>query len=72
MTILGLILIAVGVAGLTWMGRRQFYRTNEYGVETYRNFRSMWSNKVLGMVVNLTSLACFFIGLVVLALGLSS
>ena len=49
---------------MLWVGRRHFYRTNEAGVEEFKNFRSsVWSGLVEG-IVTLIAGACFIAGVI--------
>lgn len=65
------VLFVSGVTLFLWVKRRHFYRTNEAGVEEFKNFRSAVLSSVLEGIAMLTGGACFMAGIVAGLLTLS-
>lgn len=58
--LLGVIIAAVGFSGLLWCDKRNFNRTNKYGVQEFKSYGSAFiSNGVESFVQNISYLALF-------------
>ncbi len=56
------VFLASALALFLWVGRRHFYRTNEAGVEEFKNYSSAVLSHIVEGVVTLLAGACLLAG----------
>lgn len=67
---LGIIILALGVAGLIFVNRRAFYRRNMAGVEEFNGFGSMVATRVFEKTVRIASWLVVVVGIALIAFPL--
>ncbi|WP_127846977.1 hypothetical protein [Caulobacter sp. FWC26] len=67
--IAGLVLLAIGIAGILWIERRRFYRRNPAGLQVYRSFGASLTTGTFETVALLIFRLVALAGLSGLALG---
>ena len=70
--VMGVLLVLLGIGGILFVKRRQFYRRNMAGVEEFKNFSSVLLTQGLERVVSLFSVVLFFIGAICIVIGLNA
>ena len=68
----GILLIALGIAGMLFVGRRKFYQRNEAGVYVFNSYRSALGNAALNWLISIVSAGVFIVGVVKLVASAAS
>ena len=58
----GIVFMIIGVAAWLFVGRRKFYRTNQSGIEQFRNYKSSVFNNLFETIVLLIGAGAMFFG----------
>jgi LPXTG-motif cell wall-anchored protein len=69
---LGLIILALGIAGVFYVRRRKFYRRNMAGIEEFKSYGSAVGTQFLESLIGAVSFFVILIGALFMLLGIIS
>ncbi|MBQ9182757.1 MAG: hypothetical protein IJV56_03435 [Neisseriaceae bacterium] len=72
MLIIGLIMVALGVVGRLWIGKRAFDRTNEAGVQGFNSYKHAVAAGIMEAIIGWVSYIVALIGVIVILVSFMS
>ena len=67
--IAGLIILILGIAGKLFVGRREFYRRNEAGVEEFKSYTSAVASTTIERIISFISGIAVVLGLIAIVIS---